>query len=264
MPTRGRVPRHAETPEQHLHHILKKLFILFCVVVVVVIGGALIYSRLEADQKTGEPLPFLDSLYSVVMLMTAIGSSRDPQTVAGKWFNIVLSMFSVAMLISVMTQIGQLLLRREFLTVLSDWRHTKMKDHTIICGFSHTSHELINRLPIDKVIVLVKSLEDAHRLQHEHRGIQVQVCDITSSASLKHADAEHAALIICASESDADNAFACLTAKHINKDLKVITRMSRTENREKMEEVGSDAIISPAELAANAVMAKIAEFEGRK
>jgi voltage-gated potassium channel len=265
LPIRNRhAPKIAESPEDHLRHILRKLGLLFVVVVVVVIGGALIYSWLERDPKTGENLPFLDSLYSVVMLMTAIGSSRDPQTVAGKWFNIVLSMFSVAMLISVMTQIGQLLLRREFLTVLSDWRHTTMKDHTIICGISHTSNELLNRLPVDKVIVLVKTHEEAHRLQHERHGLQVHICDITSSAALKKAGIESAALLIAASESDADNAFACLTSKHLNKTLKVITRMSRTENREKMEEVGSDAIISPAELAANAVMAKIAEFEAKK
>ncbi|MEI6234729.1 MAG: potassium channel family protein [Planctomycetota bacterium] len=259
MPIRERPPLAVmESPERHLRRIIRKLAVLFVVVVVVVLGGAALYAKLEHD------LPFLDSLYNVVMLMTAIGSSRDPVTVEGKWFNIFLSMFSVAMMIGVMTQIGQLLLRREFLTVLSDWRHRKMKDHTIICGVSHTTHELLNRLPVDHVVVLVKSHDDAHRIQREREGIQVHVCDYTSSVALKHANVEHAALLIAASESDADNAFTCLTAKHLKKDLKVITRMSRTENREKMEEVGSDAIISPAELAANAVMAKIAEFEGTK
>ncbi len=246
------------TPEHHLRRTLRKLLILFFVIVIVLVGGAFIYWWIEPN------LSLLDSLYSVVMLMTAIGSSRDPVTVAGKWFNIFLSLFSVAMLISVVTQIGQLILRREFLTVLSDWRHKNMKDHTIVCGVSHTSQELLNRLPIDKVVVLVKTHEEAHRIQREREGIQVHICDITSSQALKHAGAENAALVIAASESDADNAFVCLSAKHLKKDLKVITRMSRTENREKMEEVGSDAIISPAELAANAVMAKIAEFEGKK
>ena len=70
--------------------------------------------------------------------------------------------------------------------------------------------------------------------------------------------------LIASSESNADNAITCLTAKHLRNDVKVITRMSRTENREKMQEVGSDAIISPAELAADAVMAKIEEFERKK
>ncbi len=262
MPIRGRPPLAAiDTPEHHLSRIVRKLFVLLIVVIVVVICGALIYSRIERDPKTGEDLPLLDALYNVVMLMTAIGSSRDPISIAGKWFNIALSMFSVAMMIGVMTQIGQLLLRREFLSVLSDWRHRIMKDHTIICGTSHTSHELLNRLPLDKVIILVKTQDEAHRLQREREGIAVYVCDITSSIAMKHAGIDTAALLIAASESDADNAFACLTAKHLKKNLKVITRMSRTENREKMEEVGADAIISPAELAANAVMAKIAEFD---
>ena len=235
---------------------MRKLFVLLMVIVVVLVLGAFVYAWIEK-------IDFLDSLYSVVMLMTAIGSSRDPQTVAGKWFNIFLSLFSVAMLISVVTQIGQLLLRREFLSVLNDWRHRKMKDHTIICGISHTSHELLNRLSADKVVVLVKSADEAHRIQREHEGMSVHVCDFTTSQSLKHAGIDTASLVIASSESDADNAFTCLTAKHLRKDVKVITRMTRTENREKMLEVGSDAIISPAELAADAVMGKIAEFEKR-
>ena len=255
MPMRDRPSLAVETPERHIRRIVTKLIVLLLVLLAVQIAAAFIYHWLEPQYS------LLDCLYNVVMLVTAIGANFDPKSTEGKWFNIFLALFSVAMLVGVMTQIGQLMLRREFLTVLSDWRHQKMKDHTIICGISHTSNELLNRLPVDKVVVLVKTHDEAHRIQHERPGIQVHVCDYTSSAALKHANAEHASLVIAASESDADNAFACLTAKHIRKDLKVITRMSRTENREKMEEVGSDAIISPAELAANAVMAKIAEFE---
>ena len=255
MPIRNRPSAAVETPERHMRRIGTKLVVLLIVLIVVQIAAAFIYHWLEPQYS------LLDCLYNVVMLVTAIGANFDPKSTEGKIFNIFLALFSVAMLVGIMTQIGQLMLRREFLSVLSDWRHKKMTGHTIICGISHTSHELLNRLPIDKVVVLVKTHDEAHRIQHEHPGMQVHICDCTSSAGLKHANIEHAALVIAASDNDADNAFACLTAKHLRKDLKVITRMSRSENREKMEEVGSDAIISPAELAANAVMAKIAEFE---
>jgi voltage-gated potassium channel len=236
-----------ETPEGHLRLILRKLGILLLVLIAVQFLGAAFYASIEK-------ISFLDALYNVVMLMTAIGSSRDPTTLGGKWFNILLALFSVAMLIGVVTQIGQLLLRREFLTVLQGWRRKSMKDHTVICGTSHTTFEMLNRLPNDKVILIVKTHEDAHRYQHEHPGLTVQIADFTSSQALLKASIEQARVMIACSESDADNAFSCLTAKHIRKDLPVITRMTRTENREKMQEVGADAIISPAELAADAVM----------
>jgi len=154
-------PAAVATPERHLRRILRKLMLLLIAIVVVLVGGAFIYWWIEPG------ISLLDSLYNVVMLMTAIGSSRDPTTVAGKWFNIFLSLFSVAMLISVVTQIGQLILRREFITVLSDWRHKHMKNHTIVCGVSHTTHELLNRLPIESLVVLVKTHDEAHRIQRE-------------------------------------------------------------------------------------------------
>src|SRR5436190_16209222 len=110
-----------------------------------------------------------------------------------------------------------------------------MKDHTISCGVSHTSHELLNRLPVDKVVVLVKTHDDAHRIQREHEHMHVHVCDYTSSLALQHAGIDTAELLIASSDSDADNAFTCLTAKHLRPGIRVITRMSRTENREKMQ-----------------------------
>lgn len=247
-------PTHTSfTPESQLRGIVRKLALLLCVVVVVIVTGTAYYAHVEK-------IEYIDALYSVVMVMTAIGAGRDPVTKEGKLFNMAVALFSVAMLVSVLTQIGQLMLRREFLNVLQDWRSKSMKNHTIICGTSHTSNELLNRIAHETVIVLVKTSEDVHRVQREHANLAVHACDFTSSKALQQAGIEHAALVIAASESDADNAFTCLTAKHMRKDIKVITRMSRTENREKMQEVGADAIISPAELAADAVMAARAKL----
>lgn len=241
------------TPEEQLQRILRKLALLLCVIVLVLVLGSTLYARIEN-------IPFVDSLYNVVMVMTAIGGD-PPRTVGGKCFMMVVALLSVAMLVTVLTQIGQLVLRREFLSVIHDWRSRGMKDHTIVCGTSHTSFELLNRLPHDKVVILVKTQEEAHRIQREHPGIVVHACDFTTSKALVHAGIEHAAMIIAGSEHDAENAFTCLSAKKLNKKAKVIARMSRTENREKLQDVGADAIISPAELAADAVMSKIQEFE---
>src|ERR1043166_4376966 len=90
------------------NRLLRKVEILLGVIILLLIAGAAVYSVIES-------MPFLDALYSVVMVMTGIGSSRDPQTLAGKWFNILLALISVALLISFIAQVGQLLLRREIL-----------------------------------------------------------------------------------------------------------------------------------------------------
>jgi voltage-gated potassium channel len=246
MRTLGILPQNKH--ERQLWRTTRKIAGMLAALLAVQIVGAYVYASIEG-------ISFLDGLYSVVMLMTAIGSSRDPATLTGKWFNIGLALFSVVMLIGVMSQIGQLVLRREFLKMMYDWSHKRMKDHTILCGLSNTAIELLNRLPHDQVVAVVRTHDDAHKVKHERDDVVVHIADYTSSKALRNAGVEHAALVIACSDSDADNAFTCLTAKKIRATVPVITRMSRSDNREKMQECGSDAIISPAELAADAIMA---------
>ena len=222
-------------------------FILLALVIVVIIGaGSVYYAHLE-DLSLG------DAMYTVIMIMTGIGSSKDPATRAGHIFLEILALVSVGLLVGVLTQIFKYISVKGFMAALHDRRIKAMKGHVIVCGTSYTLHELLNRIPKDSLWVIVKTSEEAQRL--ERLGVQVHVDDYTSEQAFVKAGIASASMVITCSESDADNAFACLSAKALRKDIPVIARINRTENREKLHTAGADSVIVPAELAAIAIVA---------
>jgi voltage-gated potassium channel len=220
---------------------------LALLLMVIIFGGGWLYAVLEQPN-----LSYLDALYSVVLIMTGIGSSKDAQTTQGKIFNMILALVSVGVLVGVLGQMFHYFSTRSLRDVLDAFHDRKVKfmqGHTIICGSSSTLHELLHQMQDrENLWVIVRTEPEAKRLEAE--GYHVHVDDYTTEAALRRAGIERAGCVIACGENDADNAFAVLTAKHLRKDILVIARLTRTEHREKLRAAGADEIIAPAELAA--------------
>lgn len=222
-----------------------KAGVLFAVLGVIILGGGEIYAQIEK-------MPYLDAVYSVVMIMTGIGSSRDAQTDGGKLFNMLLALISVGILVSVLGQLFRFFSTRSLRDVMNaihDKKVRAMTGHTIICGCSHTLHELLLQMEHrDHAWVIVRNDHEAKRLEAD--GYHAHIDDYTTEAAMKRAGIDTAGCVIACGDNDAENAFIVLTAKHLRKDIPVIARLTRTENREKLKAAGADTIVAPAELAA--------------
>ena len=236
----------------------QKASLLTIVLALIIFGGGLIYYLIEREPT----FTYLQAVYSVVMIMTGIGSSRDAQTDAGKIFNMALALVSVGILVSVLGQMFKYFTTRSVRDVLDAVHDRKVKimqGHTIICGTSHTLHELLHQLgQRDCAWIIVRTEAEARRFEAE--GYRVHVDDYTSAAALERAGIQTAGCVIACGDSDAENAFVVLTAKSLRKDLPVIARLTRTEHREKLKAAGADQIIAPAELAAQQIREAMQTF----
>ncbi len=223
---------------------------LHALLVIAMLGtGSVIYMLLEH-------IPFIDSLYAVVMITTLVGSNRDPQSFAGKVFLMCLALTSAGVFLSLVAQVFGPALAA---SLYKEWRMKKCVEsdgHVILCGATGTAKSLLARLkhtPDREVVVLVKDEKDGAEASDE--GFTVIAGDFTTKKVLEQAGIERAAYLIAASDDDAENAFACLSAKLMNPRVRVLARVTVEENREKLEEVGADVIVSPAVLAAEALLA---------
>ena len=217
------------------------------------VTGSVVYARMEN-------LSFLDASYTVVMITTLIGSGRDPTTVGGKLFLMALALTSAGVFLSLVVQVFGPALAA---SLYKEWRMKKSVEsdgHVILCGMTGTSKSLLSRMKgrgDREVVVLVK--DEKEGLEPSEEGFTVIAGDFTTKKVLEQAGIERAAFLIAASDDDAENAFACLSAKLMNPKVRVLVRVSVEENREKLEEVGADVIISPAVLAAEAILAGLAD-----
>jgi voltage-gated potassium channel len=213
-------------------------------VIAILMSGSLIYSALEG-------IPFLDSLFAVVMITTLVGSNRDPQTAAGKIFLMILALTSAGVFLSLVAQVFGPALAA---SIYKEWRMKKCvesDDHVILCGSSQTAKAVRSRLVGKDVVVCTRDEKDG--VEASDDGFTTIAGDFTTKKVLEQAGINRASVLIAASDVDAENAFACLTAKLLNPKIRVVARVGLDENREKLEEVGADVIVSPSVLAADAI-----------
>ncbi len=196
---------------------------------------------------------FLNSLYFMVMVMTLIGASYQPLTLGGMAVAALVAILSVGIILSFTTQVLGPVALDVYWRGLRARKVSRMEQHVVICGFSATAKALLHRFRTEEVLLVVKEKESMEHLSTEY-GIAVVLGDYTTSTVLRKAGVERARAVVAVSDSDAENAFVCLTAKKLAPAVPVIATVSSEENKEKLDEVGVDRILSPALLTADAIM----------
>lgn len=214
------------------------------VILAVVVAGTILFALADGQSLA-------DSLYFIVMVMTLIGA-QNPHTFAGEVVAIVVAVLSVGVILSFMTQILGPAALSEYWERLRTRKVSRMKNHVVLCGFSDTSRALLERLPRDQVLVVVKDKETSDLLAG--RGIAVIQGDYESRDVLRQAGVAESRAVVAASEEDSENAFVSLTAKRLAPRIPVIATVKSQENLEKLTDAKADHIISPAMLSAEAVL----------
>ncbi len=213
-------------------------------ILVLVVAGTLVFAYVDG-QSLG------NSFYFVVMVMTLIGAA-NPNTFAGEIVGIVVAVLSVGVILSFMAQILGPAALSAYWEAHRVRKASRMKNHIVLCGYSDTARVLLNRLPKDEVLVVVKDKPTADALAEQ--GATAFHGDYESMDVLRKAGVAESRAVIAASPEDSENAFICLTAKKLAHGVPVYATVSSQENLEKLREVKADHIISPALLSAEAIL----------
>lgn len=213
-------------------------------ILAIVVVGTLVFAAVDNESLA-------DSLYFIVMVLTLIGAA-NPHTFAGELVGIVVALLAVGVILSFMTQILGPAALTAYWEAHRVRKASRMKNHIVLCGSSDTARVLLNHLPKDQVLVVVKDKLAADELT-EHGAAALQG-DYETLDILRKAGVAESRAVIAASEVDSENAFICLTAKKISDRVPVFATVSSQENLEKLREVRADHIISPALLSAEAIL----------
>ncbi len=222
----------------------RKFLLHLAAFVTILTVATLFYVLVEGRQP-------LDAFYFVVTTITLIGSNYNPTTPAGTIFASLLAFASVGIIISLIAQVFGPHFAVQILSQRRTHRVSEMEGHTIVAGDSPTSRELLRSFDKKNTLVLVEGEEAFTALST--MGYSAIRGDPASGRLLEEAGIQKCRSIIAASDSDADNAFVCLTAKKMRKDVRVIAKISAEESREKLAAAGADFIVCPPTLALNEI-----------
>lgn len=227
-----------------LTRIRQALFALTAVFAIAVVGHNWI---------TGDD--WLASIYYFVITVSGVGyserSSFPPELQLFSIFVILIGMFVVGYTITLLLQ---LMIQGQIYRALGIRRMTQdieqLSGHIIICGYGRMGRTLAEEFTRRDVPFVVVDQDNDLAIVARAEGLLVLTGNALDEDTLLDAGIERAKVFVASLHSDADNVFLTLTARNLNRDLRIIARGELPLTEKKLRQAGADEVVLPAVIGA--------------
>ncbi|OGL52441.1 MAG: hypothetical protein A3G31_10625 [Candidatus Schekmanbacteria bacterium RIFCSPLOWO2_12_FULL_38_15] len=223
---------------------------VFLIVAVIVIGTS---GYMIVGIATDNYWSLLDCAYMTIITIATVGYgeifdlSHNP---AGRIYTIFLIFSGMGVLLYGMSTITAFIVEGDLTKVL--WRKKmekeieKKRGHFIVCGAGSTGFFIIEELLVTgrDFVVIDKEDENFERIKKEGKFHYI-IGDATDDDILLKAGIKHAKGIATALPDDKDNLFVTVTARELNKNIRIIAKVIDPQSRSKMIKAGADSVVSP-------------------
>jgi voltage-gated potassium channel len=193
----------------------------------------------------------------------------QPLDYQSKIFTVFLILTSVVILGYAITVITEYILSKNNFEELTQRKMQKKIDglskHIVICGYGRNGKQAATKLMAYKkpFVIIEQSKEVIDK--HQNENIPFVFGNANEDDILLQAGVDRAATLISALPNDADNLFVVLSARQLNKDLKIISRASQETSYNKLKLAGANNVILPDKIggdhmASLVVMPDLIEF----
>ena len=231
------------TPRERLLQILILL-------VGVIALGTLGYQFLEGWT------PF-DALYMTVITVASVGYMEvHPLSAAGRTFTMILIVVGLGTVAYGLGTITAFWVEGDLSHIwekrLMERRIATLRGHVIVCGGGETGRAIARELLATRTPFLVIEQESGHEPMLRKFGPDFLYIlgDATDPDVLRSAHVETARGLIACMPSDKDNLFTMLTARELNSQVRIVTRVGSEESRPKLLRAGADAVVSSKTIGA--------------
>lgn len=192
----------------------------------------------------------VDAIYMTVITISTVGFKEvEPLTNAEKLFTsglIISSIFIMGYALAIFSEyilsrnnLGNLIQKRV------EKRIKKMNGHIIVCGYGRNGQQAVHKLlAYKKPFVVIEKDEEIVEKYYSEMVLFVHG-NANEDEVLKRAGIEKASTLITALPNDADNLFVVLSARQLNKDLKIISRATEETTLKKLKLAGANNVIMP-------------------
>lgn len=228
-----------------LFSLFKNKFYLAITLLVITLFIGLFGYRFIAEYS------WIDAMYMTVITVTTVGYGEvGPLTPEAKIFTILLILLSVIIVGFAISVVSEYLISRssynELIHKKVQKEIDKMEDHIIVCGYGRNGQQAVQKLmAYNKQFVVIEMDADTVERYESERDVHFVNGNANEDEVLVKAGIEHAAALICALPEDADNLFIVLSARQLNKNLKIISRATAETSRKKLKLAGADNVIMP-------------------
>jgi voltage-gated potassium channel len=192
-----------------------------------------------------------DAFYFTVVTGSTVGyGDITPQTGIARLFGTSMLLVSVASFAVALGALFVPLIEARFTKALGQMTETQLEQlegHILVLGYGDLTEPILEELEGRAPVVIIAA-DSARASALAERGFDVLTDDPSDEAPLRRAGIERARAVVVATNNDAEDALAVLTARQLNPDTPVVAAATNRENVAKLRRAGASTVISPASI----------------
>ena len=222
----------------------KKLQLALTAIVVLIASGMVGFKLILG-------MAWFDAFYFTLITLTSVGYGEPPNMdERAKVFTALLIITGVGTIGYALSVTVQAVVESELLSTFGKRKMykdiNKLNGHYIVCGAGRVGAGVIRdiaRSGHDLVVIEGDEMIADRLLKQGH---MVLMGDATNDDVLKGAGIDRARGIVCAVSSDPDNLYITLTARDLNKEVRIVARANDESAVGRLLRAGADKVVSPA------------------
>jgi voltage-gated potassium channel len=191
-----------------------------------------------------------DALYFTIVTASTVGfGDVTAQTAQARLFVISLVVLGTASFALALGSVLGPAIQARFSRALGTMTTQELdllENHVIVLGYGDLTEPLVEELHDNGTRFVVVTPDSTKATMLREHGIDVLVADPSDDEPLHEVGIEHARAVIAATNDDAEDAFAVLTARELNPDVRIVAAATVRENVQKLRRAGADTVLSPA------------------
>ena len=202
-------------------------------------------------------LSWTDAVYYTAITLSTVGFNAPKELDTGeKVFVVALIVVGISIIGFAVGQLAQIVIKRQILDALGrrrDRRLEKLSGHWIVCGLGRVGQSVAEAIAQEDETLVVVDLDEAKMETAREKGWLALKADATHEESLRDCGVERARGLIVSMSHDATNVYVTVSARSLNKDLRIIARANDPQSSGILYRVGADKVINPLMSGASAM-----------
>jgi voltage-gated potassium channel len=204
------------------------------------------------DQFNGAET-IVDAFYFTVVTASTVGyGDISPATDIARLFavsSLVMNVAAFAVALGVLLTPAIEAQLSKALGKMTDRQIDLLDDHVLVLGYGDLTEPILEELDArDGVEYAVVTPDETAARRLAERDIPVFTADPSDVDPLERVNLAGARAVVAATEDDARDALAILTARQLNPDVRIVAAVTQRENVDKLRRAGADQVISPSTL----------------
>jgi voltage-gated potassium channel len=203
-------------------------------------------------ESAHQEITLFDALFMVAITISTVGYGEypGPMSTEGRIFLMLVMFFGAGVLVYATSTITAFIVEGHLRDLLSKRRMErmidKMKGHYIVCGsglmIRYISTEL--QRTRNQFLVVDTDEKDLKGLAQDIHGLVYHIGDVTDDDTLRHCGIDRARGLITAQGSDQENLYTIITARRLNKEMRIISSALSEASIDKLKYAGADSVVS--------------------